>query len=405
MGKKIRLEPQKIYAIVIVYMLSFMALLNLVNSILNMVGMQTVLDTVALYGILYILVALGVVMFLWDKHRMPLDVLVVVCAFILLYASSYLLHPQNRQHMMTSLADYADNPLYLTFLYSMPCYIFVRKLRDYAYFKQVLVIFSYLIVAMSIIVFFFGGDIHGKQYMTFSYNMMLQLFVLFYHKPQKHKAWHVAFLVIGLFVFAVGGARGALVSFVLAIVFYNILSMRLSKKAVAQLIVAVAAVLVYVIFKEEIISLFTDILKMFSIESRTFEYLIQGIFLDDSNRMAIYEESIRHIGWIGLGMRGDRVFLNGGYVHNLFIELWVDFGWILGTVVIVLLVAAMIGGMKNKHKPEHFFVLMLLANGLLGLMVTGSYLNHSPAFFAFFAFCANAVFRKAAPDEERLTAA
>jgi len=394
MVKTIRLESQKVYAFALVYMVSFVGLLNLINSLLNMAGLQTVLDTVVLYGVLFGLLFVGLLVAVSDRRGMEIDVLLVVGIFVLLYISSYVLHSRNRSYLITSFLDYDDNPFYLIFLYSLPCYIFVRKLRDYKYFQKVLVKFSYAIVIMSIVVFIFGGDVHGKQYMMFSYNMLLQLLVLVYHKPKRLKWLYKIFLAGSICIFAIGGARGALVSFVAVVVLYNFMTMCLDRKNVVLLLLMVVAIAMFVFVREQIISWMTDILKSFSLESRTLEYIIQGQFLDDSYRIAIYSASWEYIDMLGHGLRGDRAFLGGSYVHNIFIELWMDFGWIFGTLIIALLLAALFCGIKNKNKPEHFYVFLFLSIGFFSLLLSGSYLNQTPAFFALFGFCENAILRR-----------
>lgn len=393
MVKIVKIEPQKLYALIIVYMTFFVALLNLINSLLNMVGLQTVLDTVVLYGLLFGLLFLGLLMATSDRRGMAIDILVMVGFFVLLYTSSYVLHPENRRYLLTSFLDYAGNPLYMVFLYSLPCYIFVRKLRVYAYFQKLLITFSYAIVVMSLVVFLFGGNVHGKQYMTFSYNMLLPLLVLVYHKPKRRKWLYNVFLWFSIIIFAIGGARGALLSFVAVILIYNFLTLHMDKKTIVRLVLLIIVVGGFLLFKDQILASINNLLKLFSIKSRTFEYIIQGQFLDDNYRFAVYSAAWKYIDLLGHGMRGDRIFFGGSYVHNILIELWMDFGWIFGTLIIVLLLMVLYFGIKNKNKPEHFYVFLFLSIGFFGLLLSGSYLNQAPAFFALLGFCANSILR------------
>lgn len=394
MLKTIRLEFQKLYAFALVYMISFVALLNLINSLLNMVGVQTVLDTLALYGMLFGLLFVGLLVAIADRRGMKIDIIAVVGIFVLLYAFSYALHPENRRYLVTNFLDYAGNPLYLVFLYSLPAYVFVRKLTDYAYFQKLLIQSSYIIVLMSITIFLFGGNVHGRQYMTFSYNMLLPLLVLYFHKPKRWQWIYRIFLVFSIFIFSIGGARGALVSFFAVIVLYNFVTMRLDKKTIMQLMVMTVAVGLFSVFKDQILSYMLDILDLFSIRSRTLEYIRQDQFLDDSYRFEIYLTALEKISVLGHGMRGDRVFFSGSYTHNIFIELWMDFGWIFGTLISALLLTVIFKGVKNKHAPEHFYAFLFLSTGFFALLLSGSYLNQTPAFFALLGFCVNSIVRK-----------
>lgn len=394
MIRTIKLDSQRVYALAIVYMFSFVGFLNLINSLLNIIGLQTVLDTAVLYGLMIALIVLGIVMFWRDSRNVPIDVFTVIIFFSVVYLISYLFFEKNRAYLFTSFTDYDDNPLYLLFFYSLPGYIFVRKLTDYKFFYKILVVSSYIIVVMSIVVFFSDGEVHGKQYMTFSYNMLLQLFVLLYYRPKRFKVLHLSLIVIGIGVFVLGGSRGALVSFVVAVFLFYIQKMQLNRKIIVRMIIVALLVTLYVVFHKQVMILIVDIMDALSIKSRNFEYLVQNIFFDDSHRMRMYKRSLEQINFFGYGLKGDRVFLEGSYVHNLFIELLIDFGWIMGISVIALLLFLLSVGIKNKNQQEHFFVIMLIANGFFGLLVSGSYLNQTPAFFMLFGFCVNSLLRK-----------
>lgn len=211
---KLIISKQSVYALALSYMLSFLALLNLGNAILNLCGLHTQLDTIFLYGLLVVLVFAGLFLVITDRSKLKIDCFFLVAFLVISFLLTIFIFPSNTKYIFSSWADYSSNQVYLLFLYSLPGFIFVRYLEDYDIFKRFMCVFSYITLIMSIIVFFFAKESSASQYMTFSYNMLTQLFFLLLHKPKKNHILHYIIVALGLFVFIFGGARGAMISLV-----------------------------------------------------------------------------------------------------------------------------------------------------------------------------------------------
>ncbi len=390
---KIVINKQYVYSLIVAYMLSFLAILNHGNEILNMIGLPTQLDTMLFYGLLVGLVALGLVMTFKDGKYLKTDAFVIVSFLVVAFLLTFLLYPQNTRYLFTSWGDYASNPIYILFLYSLPGLIFVRQLEDYDCFKRVMKVFSYVTVIMSVIVFFFAKGSAASQYMTFSYNMLTQLFFLLVYKPKKYKFFHYVTLSLGLFAFVFGGARGAMLSLLITGLVLYFANYKPNVKNVTISVTILLAGVILAIFKEEILLFVSNMLESFSIDSRTLRYLAAGELLDDSTRTPLYKTSLANIGVLGKGIMGDRIILNS-YPHNILLELLVQYGLIVGTVLIFLVVGCIFASLLRKEKSEFIFIIMLLPCGFLKLMLTGSYLHQEPAFYVLLGFCLNAVLRR-----------
>ncbi len=388
---KIKIYSQKVYSLIIAYMLSFSALLNLCNGLLNTMGLQTVLDTVVLYCIMYGLLIFGLFIVFYHSENMKVDVFLLVGFLASCYLISMIVFPQNRQYLFTEWADYAKNPLYVIFLYSVSGYIFARRLEDYDYFKSVMQGFSYTVVIMSVPVFFFAKDSSARQYMTFSYNMLTHLFFLILNKPKRLKILHYITVFLGIFVFAFGGARGALLSLLIAGVWLYVTTGKTKKKIIIGLL-AVFAGIVVIFMRNEMFLLLEALLEKLSIDSRSFSYVINGEFWDDSNRFGILLNGKDAIGLFGKGLMGDRSAV-GSYMHNIIMEFLVQYGAIFGTLLVVALLVCIGRALSAKNTAEYRWIIILLPCGFLKLMFTGSYLNLEPAFYIFLGFCVNALMR------------
>ena len=148
----------------------------------------------------------------------------------------------------------------------------------------------------------------------------------------------------------------------------------------------------FAIFKSAILVFIGNMLTAFSIDSRNFSFLIGGNLLDSGSRVELYKDAIKHVGVLGKGVLGDRVLLDI-YPHNIFLELLIHFGYVLGFALCVALIIVIVKSLFEKKRPELFFILLLLPCGFFKLLVTGSYLNQEPAFYALLGFCVNALMR------------
>ncbi len=384
---------QKSIAFTIAYLLSFLAILNCSNAFTNAIGVHTVLDTLLLYGALWLSLIFGI----WSILRtfcVKLDVLGLFVFMLLSFLLTALFYPQNLVFLYTNPLDYAGNPLYLVFLYSFTGYIFARYLHDYNMLCSYLRIFSYIVVILSIWTYFFATDSDANQYMTLSYNMLLQLIFLIYNKPKRCLVIHYSIIAAGVFVVAFGGARGALLGLLVATFFllFSKNSTLKHKTAYAILFIGVAA-LVFVFF-EKIIAGFVNLLDMMNISSRTLQLLLGEEDLSSQIRMNIYKMGLDNIGMFGKGLFGDRVLMQGmddSYVHNLFLEILIDYGFIVGLALSVLIVVALIVGLKRATIDQWRLIVICIPTGFIALMVTGSYLNQAPSFYVLMGLCANVI--------------
>lgn len=390
---KVRLNVQKVYALIVTYMLSFLALLNLGNAILNRIGLYTVYDTVLLYGMLVGLIGLGVLVSVMDGGTLRLDDIALIGFLAVSFILSGLLHPNNRKYLFTSWMDYAKNPVYIVFLYSLPGFYFARRLRGYEHFMRFMTFFSYAVVAMSVIVYFAAVDSAAMQYMTFSYNMLTQLLFLCLYPPKKRGLLHYGIVVAGLFVFYVGGSRGAMLSFTLTVALSFFIRNWGKKKTVLAGTVVVVVVIAFAVFKNSLFMLIANVLERLSIDSRTFGLLLEGELLNDIHRMRLYRKTIGNISILGSCVMSDRILLNGAYPHNMFLELVYQFGWLMGSVLILLICFCLVVALANKTRGEWALVILLLPCGFMKLMLTGSYLHQEPAFYVLLGLCINSILR------------
>ena len=76
---------------------------------------------------------------------------------------------------------------------------------------------------------------------------------------------------------------------------------------------------------------------------------------------------------LGLGLAGDRPLI-GGYVHNFFIEIIAHFGFLLGSLLLVLFIVLMLRALMAKDLKRYEMLIVWMCLGFVPLQVSSSYL-------------------------------
>lgn len=371
---------QILYSFTLAYLVSFQAFLNCFNAILNFLGFRITLDTVVIYAVLWVSVLFSIFKII-STEKAKKDVFLITALFILAYISTMVIFPDNARYMFTRLIDYSANPIYVIFVYSFSGFIIVRYLHNYELFKNMLCVFSYIVVIISVFVYFFARDSFAGQYMTLSYNMLLQIIFLTLNKPKKYLWLHYFTLIFGIFIIIFGSARGALLGYLIGIISPFVVSTTYNTKSILKFILIITASALIIMFYNEFLYYCQRFLYMIGVESRTFSYLITPTDDFSSGRLSIYSTLAENFNLFGHGFFGDAVILSGGYTHNLFIEWLVDFGLSGGSILIILFLILLFNSLRSKNKHIQKHILLFIPNGLVALMLSGSYLHFSPAFY------------------------
>lgn len=92
----------------------------------------------------------------------------------------------------------------------------------------------------------------------------------------------------------------------------------------------------------------------------------------------------------------------GVYAHNIALELWVEFGVIIGTIVLVALIVTFLRGyLCSTSSAEKGLIIVLICSSFLKLFLSGSFMDDR-WFFALIGLCVGAIrkskYKKLAED-------
>lgn len=349
------------------------------------------LDTLLCYAAL-----LGMLLasFIQLHGRIKLDVLYFVVLLILAYALTYILAKGNRRYMFTEWSDFAANPLYQLFVYSVPAYVLMRYITDYGRLLDTFYRFALAVVLCSVgtLIITVAGD-SQPEYMDFSYNLLFSTLFLTVCFFERKKIPALAAAITGVVLIFFAGARGPLLCCFVGVAGYLLLrSSSPSRKLIAVVSLVILGLLAIVLW-DQLLSLLSRFSKLLGIRSRSIEMLLNGEFFSDSGRGEIQKRVISSFSLLGSGLFGDRIAGEGFYAHNLIIEIIAQWGYLLGTVIVVALGVLFWRGIRTKNLELRWLIVVLLASSVMKLMLSGSYLMYNSGFFLLLAACVNSLDR------------
>lgn len=219
--------------------------------------------------------------------------------------------------------------------------------------------FLALVYAIS---YLLGIFLYRGYSMSFSYGLLLPMLSLF---SKKNMYSIIASLFLFLMVVGIG-SRGAAVCFVLYVL-YDIFQVRRN-------FVVLLMTLLGVFFLT--LSSLAEWFESLGIFSRTL-YL----FLNDVGHMSgrdILYDRMLGVFWnnpiMGIGLFGDRLHLGGAYVHNIILELYLNWGIFGATFILLYFLWKFIATYKNSDKNKKNILVKYSLACVAPLMFSGSYL-------------------------------
>lgn len=382
-------KRQRIICLFLSLLLCFSPIVSSLNVIFNVLWGVSSISTGLLYIIYFVLMA----SFFYNNIRyIPKKLFFSLSFFFVSYFSTVMFFPQNVDYMWTVAGDIFSNPTYVLILYVIPGFIASFYLKDMELFVSLFEKFSVVTVVLLAIRFFLGFVIRSSmpEYMTFSYNLLLPTTFVLLLCIKEFKIYRGAVAFLGISLIFVAGSRGALLGAVMSPLIYVFFFGKLNKKVKCRITILLIALLIVVFFfYEPILQIASSKLTGIGLESRTLEMLLNSSITDDSSRGKILQNTMLHVNLLGHGLWGDRVILNGQYPHNVIAEILIDYGLMLGSVILILITKILFRGFIYADTFKSVILCSLFSTGIIRLLLSGSFLGQEPAFYVLVALCAS----------------
>lgn len=387
----IRIKPQNIMCFILAYMMNFQGISTAVLNVVAIwkIPVLTGLATPLLYASFYACVIIGIFLLLTTKWK--LDRLAVTAFFLLSVLVTLLISQESKAYLWTSFADILRNPTYVFWLYSFSLFLFSGCVEDVQMLKNMLEKLAYATVGLSLLYYIASvSNDDAPEYMTFSYNMLFSVTLLIILWIQKFSWPRMIIGVVGAVLIFIAGCRGALLGLLISVVAYDWFggSTRTQKQRLSRMLLVLLGLLA-IIFWRNILEAIASILDSLDISSRTIYLLLEDAFLEDSGRSQLLDTAVQKFSVVGHGLYGDRLALNGTYIHNVFVELVFDYGMILGAGLALLWIIVILVGATGTPAEYRLLICALLSVGCVKLFFSGSFLNQEPGVYLLLGLCLN----------------
>jgi hypothetical protein len=331
-----------------------------------------------------------------NKVKISKDMIFVPLTILLLWGVSYSFFPQNRPHLLM--------PLYYLISQVLPAYFFTRSIISINILMNYLTNISYFIISFALLSIFIKANQNNylEYNMVFAYVILPSVLLSLSALLNKFNAYNLIFSLLGLFIIITNGSRGALLSIISYLVLYSIINL---KKKISLILISLSILSSLFILSDNFYSKLETLSKLledYNIKSRTINKILIDEVAWDNGRLRYFDSSIdiaKENPIFGLGMAGDRLAganklrtTHVSYSHNLFIELFSQYGLFIGsTLILTLLLASFYGIFLNKNKNLKLLILAFTPLVFVKLMLSSTYIAEIH-FFMFIALCINSIY-------------
>ena len=247
----------------------------------------------------------------------------------------------------------------------LPSLLCLICVSDIGIVESVVYTISWIEAVLLLILFstiFFGNNIFVGYNMPLSFAALFPMIFLF----ESRRFWSIVVSIILFVGVLMIGARGPAFCFIVFVIL-NMLHNR--GRFTLPLIVLLVLFAFYV---PQVV----DWISSFGIQSRTIDMYQNGMIDSDSGRREIrlfFINKLLENPIFGLGLYGDRLY-GYGYCHNVLLELYLNFGIIVGSIIVISMIFYAIKTYRMSSNSDKDVLIAYFCAFLLPLMTSSSYL-------------------------------
>ncbi|MDO4742756.1 MAG: O-antigen ligase family protein [bacterium] len=313
-----------------------------------------------------------------DKRAIDVPIIIAFISFAVV--CTYVFNPD------VITVEYMDTTsIARVFVYYIPIYISARAIDDYDKFLGFFVISAKIAMVWMLNNYFYVLEQLEKTNKTydlgFGYSTVFLTMVIVSNIFNKNKRniYDFFFVIMGTYMVLSIGSRGGFVVLLAYVGVQVLLKVLNNSKIYIKAIYITTIAVVLSNFRNIIEYLYMQFMS-FGIYSRTLSSIIYDTMDDSSGRDIIWAsavEGLQEASLLGYGVCGDRQFAKpfygyGFYVHNFFLEILLQYGVIIGTVIFIFLFYFIIKSLRNKKTIEitSIFIVYCAVN----MVLSSSYL-------------------------------
>lgn len=373
---------QKLYLNVLGFVLAMPILVDFFSVIVQQMGLSNSSKITLMLYCISLATILFRILRVTKKRELIKDVSIYMLS-LSPFLLNYIFFEETRKSIVS------QEMLIVYFFYIFLAVFSIRRINSWELFFESLLKPGELAIALAVFILLFLDYEKYLVYMGFSY-ALLPFICNFYRtarceKKQSKKRKCYAYFIAGLFSILSFGARTAI-----ALVGVYIVVFELSRNDLSLSIKALSLSLLFIIvwIIGENLNEIAEFLIDFNAfkDSYLLKNLLTGRIFESKSRDVLYKSCFRRLSEMGLsisGFFGDRKYCVGfAYPHNIFLEILMSFGWILGTLLIIgytgLIIKCLVQNKSVVREVSIFIIISMLARYL----ISGSYLTEGKFWIA-----------------------
>jgi len=235
-----------------------------------------------------------------------------------------------------------------------------------------------------------SGPQNAEYDLSYGYDHLFVFAIFFVCGMQEKKPLYFVLAGISIIEIILGGSRGpllyiAVMAILLFLRYRKTINIKI-RALMTLLIVLLAGICLVLGIEGSVVLLGTILSKVLGTSSRTVQTLLGGTSsaLDSSGRDQLYAIALNMIknGFWGYGAYGDRYVIGQtfwvGYSHNLFLEILIDFGWIVGGILCIRIVVNSIKMLFFCKEDDWYVLFTVFFIGSMKLLSSGSFWFSEP---------------------------
>lgn len=285
---------------------------------------------------------------------------------------NYLVFPDNWTHL---------KPLVLLFFFTcLPSFLYSYSIFNWEELRQIMrhastVVF---IVGLTISILIISRYVSIPKYsMSLSYYMLFPAIFSLNDIVEKINWKAISIFSLSVLSILSLGSRGAILCIVVFIFARLLIAEPQGIKMTYLRFTIVTFVGFVAVFYQDILRMIVSFLSYFGVHSRSIEVFLTDL-LYSTGRDEIYAGALSIISKnsiLGVGLAGDRRII-GLYVHNIFLEILINFGVLVGLFVIFSVTSAIILMLRSATPRQKTMLAMWMGIGFVQLLVSSSYINN-----------------------------
>jgi O-antigen ligase len=293
----------------------------------------------------------------------------------------------------------------ISILLAVSCSCITLIITDISKFKTYLYKLAVIMgISSSILLFVYGFGNNESYSQYHGYIALTPAIISASALFERFKYIHFINFILSLITVIYAGARGPLICIALFFVIKILFNTNLSRKKLLIIIITSLIIALFIsFFFEDLLKYLINLGEKHGFSLRLLMNLENRTLFVDTSRHTLMNSSWNVLAshpLLGVGIYNDRIILSnmmdlpsseikGWYPHNIFLEILLQFGLVLGGILIIgflwLIYCALV---KNKNRYEKNLVIIFLAIGFLPLLFSESYIE-SNVFFLFLGLCLN----------------